>query len=573
MKATAHRANLSSPNYARARVVALAAAVLVSGCSTTPKSGVTGGNIQFATSGPVALGSIGLSAPGPAASVSFQKAEGQIETFGDGATLMGGRILNPSGVTADPGGQAIAGVFGFVAAPFAAVYAGASSASHRLLPNELSQCESNLLHGMQAMAQQERFQEWLVKVAAENGNGRLIRQTPETGASPLDTLLEAHIAELRLERAGQGDASYVLDITGTARLLKGADHSVLRATPIHYRTEPCLFLDWTLANSFQQVTETAYREMAGRLIGTMLANTQDPALLAGAGHKHLIAKKDPNNMLAGRQSSPARLLPVQFVSNPPEDTGSIGVFSTTTIQGITLRTPLTRDQAAQEAVDDMNWSFDGLYNHPNLMVSLPSIAVGIPIGLWKQGVAVVRGLSASDLSKAEARLNAVVRSVQPHQEIATQLAQNLARQTRSEVLLATADIFDRGNPGYVRIGHDVRTRPASLKSGTSAAPPGTIIDLQVTRAVLSGKEGVNPSLALCIEGQARVLRAHDRTELYSCPVHYLSDKHSFKTWADKDAKLFREELQNCYQELGSNLANQLIARALVPQTTSMIAEK
>jgi hypothetical protein len=99
--------------------------------------------------------------------------------------------------------------------------------------------------------------------------------------------------------------------------------------------------------------------------------------------------------------------------------------------------------------------------------------------------------------------------------------------------------------------------PANPRAGDKA------LEIEVLTAALKGNGGINPSLAVHLEARATLLRADDGREIYSCPVHYRGRAHKFTAWAAHDAKLFREELQRCYEELSGTVIDQLVARRLI----------
>ena len=221
--------------------------------------------------------------------------------------------------------------------------------------------------------------------------------------------------------------------------------------------------------------------------------------------------------------------------------------------------PLTRDQAANEAVADLTWQLDGLYNHRNQVVSLATIAVAIPWGVWKQGAAVIHGLSPAKVEKADAAFSAAVREKdggwrKPHEELAAVVSQQLAPQISQPVMLVkgrlpTADEFAMRNraPG---------TPVSSLASRPIANHPFSLgaeraLDVRLVRVALMGNEGINPSLALCVEAEARWIRTRDGREVYACPIFYRSEQRKFTEWAAHDAQLFHEELQRSYRDVGA----------------------
>jgi hypothetical protein len=104
-----------------------------------------------------------------------------------------------------------------------------------------------------------------------------------------------------------------------------------------------------------------------------------------------------------------------------------------------------------------------------------------------------------------------------------------------------------------------------VRVATSTVPGDlrTVLEIQVGRAALTGAGGVNPSLALCVEAEATLLRVEDGLELYRCPVHYRGEKRKFDQWAASDARLFREELQQCYREVSRTIVARLVDEEIV----------
>jgi hypothetical protein len=93
---------------------------------------------------------------------------------------------------------------------------------------------------------------------------------------------------------------------------------------------------------------------------------------------------------------------------------------------------------------------------------------------------------------------------------------------------------------------------------------GTALEIRVQSAGLTGKSGINPTLALGVEARATLLRTSDGRELYSCPMQYRSQGRKFNEWGAHDAELFREELRKCYHDLGAAMVEQLVGRGVVP---------
>ena len=516
------------------------------------------------------LGTVALVPDLRPANFSFDKAKGQIGYASEWAGTAAANTLGTS--TSEPILDLPVGVATLLWSPVAAAK-GALDAKKHLSPDKLAECETNLVNAMSEMAGQQRFHDWLMKAASEQCKGRLValEEPQDTGSGWVapESVLEARVEELRLERTGSRDTSFRLRITTRTRLVRTADGAVLYDQPDEYRSGTCLFSDWTLHDAFQSVADTGYRQLAEQCINRLLTTTAKPTLL-GAGNRRAPA---PNGRAAvgvadlhPKTSSPQ----VRLVTYPAADFGPLAIYSTGTVAHITLQRPLTREQAGSEALDDVHQTFEGLVEHPNMCVVLPAAVVATPVSLWKQGTALVRGLSPRTLREADAKLSEAATETRPHQELAVQVAQQLAPQTSQPVMLVRQPL----PPGAEEDAELMRCAThgtfAVLTGGQTAGGyllsqgADTALEVHVESARLAGKEGINPKLVLCVEARATLLRSRDGLQLYSCPVQYRSQSRKFTAWAAHDARLFREELQKCYHEVSASMVNQLVSRGAVP---------
>ena len=202
-------------------------------------------------------------------------------------------------------------------------------------------------------------------------------------------------------------------------------------------------------------------------------------------------------------------------------------------------------------------------------MALSACTVAIPLSLWKQAVVTVRGLSSKQYRVAEARLRAAAQQTLPHEELALQVAQQLAPRTSQSVVLVTKPPIPDADHEPTLVQCMARGTMAWLPrgetSGSYLAAQGVdqALEIHVVSAALQGKDGINPPLAVCVEAKATLYRVRDGAELYACPVHYRSESRTFVEWADGDARLFRQELQRCYQQMGNCLVDQLVARRVL----------
>lgn len=553
-------------------MVAAVALVLPCGCSTAGTTGTTVSSAPpLAEETRLQLGTVALIPDSRPARFSFDKAKGRIGDAGEWAAAAAGHVLGTS--TSEPALDLLAAPGTLVFTPVEAILA-AGEAKKLLSPDKLAECETNLVQAMREMAVQERFHEWLLQAANEQCQGRLVvwDQFQDTGSGWVapESVLEARVEELRLERTGSGDTSYRLRIRIRTRLLRAADGAVWCDRPAEYRSGKCLFSDWTLPNAFQSVAETGYRLLAEQCVSRLLTTTDRP-VLAGAGYR-----KAPNSnrnvpaSFAGTQP-PASRPALTSVSYVVADTGTLGIYSTGNVAHVVLQRPLVRDEATSKALNDVRDAFGPFIEHPNMFVALSAIALATPVSICEQGAAEVRGLSPGTLGEADASLTKAANETRPHQELAVQVAQQLAPQTSQQVVLVRQPLPLGAEEDAGLMQCAARGTFAVLTGGQTAGGyllsqgASTGVEIHVEDARLAGKEGINPNLALCVEARATVLRSSDGQQLYSCPVHYRSKSRHFTTWAAHDARLFREELQKCYHELSAIMVNQVVnARVVAP---------
>ena len=552
--------------------MAAAAALLVQcGCSTPGSGGMTvSGAKPLAEDARLRLGTVALSPDLKPAKFSFDKAEGQVGYASDWAGAAAGNVIGTS--TSEPILDLPVGVGTLIAAPVVAIK-GAIDARKHLTSEKLSECESNLVSAMSEMARQRHFHDWLIRAAHEQCKGRLITleepQNTGSGAVAPESVLEARVEELRLERTGSGDTSYRLLIRTRTRVLRTSDGAVLYDQPAECRSGECLFLDWTGRDGFKSVAETGYRLLAEQCVSRLLTTTDRP-VLAGAGYRKSPAPSWNSAVrLAGSQPLSSCLYK-RPVSYAVPDFGTLGIYSTGTIAHLEIQRPLTRDQATSEALDDVYHMFRDFIEHPNLCVVLPAAAIATPISLYKQGAAAVRGLSPRTLRGADAKLSEVVLEARPHEALAAMVAHQLAPQAARPVVLVRQPLPPGAEEDPELMHCAARGTLAVLTGGQTAGGyllsqgADTALEIHVETARLAGKEGINPRLALCVEARATLLRSRDGWQLYSCPVQYRSKSRHFTAWAERDARLFRDELQRCYRIMSASIIKQLVDRGVVP---------
>ena len=549
------------------------ALVLQLGCATRKPQGVT--RLGSKLSDPIFLepGVIVVASPRAAADFSFDKAEGRTDYAGEGAGNFARDMLftPPRG---DPRFEAAEGVISFALAPLAAMV-GAVSASHaRLGPAQLAQAETNLTVAMALMAEQQRLRDCVAKAAGEKTRRRIVTidSANEAGfpEGPVCAVIETRIENLRLVRTGASDTSFALEIKARTRLVRARDGAVVYDEPFEYRSGTALFHDWTLDQSVRNVADTGYRKLADQMTGQLFLATRDDPVLVGAGFKNSIkpAGNSRFSFAATPVQPPGRPL-AQFASYPVSRAGAIGVFSTASVARVTIQQPVTKDEANEEAMKEVNDTLGDLAKFPNIVVQLGTFAAAIPISMWKQGVAAVRGISERNYQAADEQLSAAVRQTQPHEELAAYVAAELGPRTAQQVVLVKKSLPADADREFATMQCVARGTLAWLPPGQSAENylvshgGETALEIHVISASLKGGESINPPLRLEVEAQATLLRSRDGQKIYSCPVRYRGRERSFTEWAAHDARLFREETQRCYSELSRAIADQLVSRRVI----------
>jgi hypothetical protein len=544
------------------------------GCASQKPAGVVqiGG---FTAPEPIPLepGSVAIMCSSTPAVFSFDKAQGTRMYSGEGAASGARSVLDPPNLN-EPGLEYACGPICFVAAPFAAAYGAVKAHNNTLSKIELSASEADLVGAMESMAAQTHLRDLVLKASSVKNRRLLIplESLDDSGSvnPEVSMFLETRIQELRLVRTGSRDDSFALHIKARGRLYRVSDRALLFDLPLQYQSSTALFLDWTYPETFRGVAETGYRELAAHITEQMFSNLADGPVLSGAGYK----KRSPRSTLVVNRL-PLNTSPgAQFAAFSGSGMGQLGVYSTGEVMQVTLQRPLQKEEAQEEALSDVAWSLDGLQYSRNSIVQLSACAAAIPLSLWKQTVAAVRGLSSKQYQHAEAQLSAAARAGLPHEELANQVAQQLAPRTAQPVALV------RKPP--IAETEDESTVMRCMARGTLAwLPPGqtptsyleaqgtdSALEIHVLSAALKGKSGINPPLAVCVEAEATLYRVRDGAEVYSFPILYRSEGRKFVDWAANDAKLFREELNRCYQKMGDALVEKLVERGvLTPNKT------
>jgi hypothetical protein len=214
---------------------------------------------------------LGLSGPGAGVIVTGEALEGLGKVESEGAAYMVVAVAGAAGGVTAVGAALVGPVVGAEE-----LYLSMKKVSRE----ELGQRETILTNALCHMAEQRVFHDALVEIGGERIRGGLPSTEPGTGAqtsgpAEAEAILEAHVDELRLERAGSSEASYFLRIKTHARVVRVADGAVCFEKTAEYRSGKALFLDWTQQGGLESVAETGYHALAKYYMRELVRGTED----------------------------------------------------------------------------------------------------------------------------------------------------------------------------------------------------------------------------------------------------------------------------------------------------------
>ena len=111
-----------------------------------------------------------------------------------------------------------------------------------------------------------------------------------------------------------------------------------------------------------------------------------------------------------------------------------------------------------------------------------------------------------------------------------------------------------------RLTSELKQKTALTTLAASPRAADTLLELMVYEPNVSGREGINPGLRLCLGLRVRLVDARSGRELYYDYLDYRSAKHTLVTWAADDARLFREEVDRCLAHLSTEIVAQFLTR-------------
>lgn len=505
-------------------------------------------------------GTIAIGSASEPANCSHDESSGRIESVSEAAGDAVEAVLKtPSLGHAQL--EAAVGVVQFALAPFAAGY-GVIKGSHRkLTPEEMGEVEDNLEQALGEMAQQDHLRQCVFECATEKSARHVVELglPGKTRDETISGLLETRVERLQLKRKGNHSQNYQLTITARARLLEGAGGKVVAEIPYSYTSGEAMFIDWARAGGLESAARTGYRVLGEQIAQDFFAPRQEAPILLGAGYRNSPTPRAKPVLLARRQAAtpPAE----QFVSYHVTENGAFEILPELDRPEVLIRGPKTGVETTSETQTDAEWKLDGLVNNRNFVVQAAACIAAVPLGLWEQTVGAIGRWSERDLSEAETELRHITRRGPVQQELANEIARQLAPRTSQAVVLralpSTAEEEISGSAlGISAMDRTLGESPGHLQAATSLA-------IRLVKVELTGKRTAGHRASLSLQAQVTLRRTGDGQELCVWPVHYCSAPRRLKEWSAPDGVLLQQELRQYSSQVASAMVAQLLANGLV----------
>jgi hypothetical protein len=269
---------------------------------------------------------------------------------------------------------------------------------------------------------------------------------------------------------------------------------------------------------------------------------------------------------ASRSPVPAR----RTISWQELPAGTVGIITTSALPLFQVVYPMNRDEAVEEAGSRGFWLGGEPYN-PGVvaLLTVPCLGVAtlVPMAAASVGAQVVthcrsipdqpRMAAMATVQQAELRIDF---QVEVARELGSHLGPSLGRPiTMVPKPVPPIDAAELRRMASFQTGTLVWL-PDNVTADAYLASHGveSILEVRVISAGLRGRVGVNPSLSLGAEVEARLIRRGDGMVLSRARAAYASPARKFPGWADRDGRLLQEEFARGCAQLGRELAKGLM---------------
>ncbi len=247
--------------------------------------------------------------------------------------------------------------------------------------------------------------------------------------------------------------------------------------------------------------------------------------------------------------------------------GAVGIVATSSTPTFLVSYPMSKQEATTAGGKNGFWLGGKPGNAGALCLVQGTMGYGLVVlvagSVAGQAVGAVRGVSAGKLQQAQLTLRKAEAAIDFQEALRAKVFQRLNGQVPRTVLVVpkplppgiesecrTMTCFMAGTLAWVP---EYQTRQAYL-GGHGVE---TMLEIRVNEPGLRGHSGVNPSLSLGADVEARLVRLSDGHLLANSFAHYTSAGRRFTQWADDDARLLREEFARCCDALSRDLVRGL----------------
>ncbi len=272
--------------------------------------------------------------------------------------------------------------------------------------------------------------------------------------------------------------------------------------------------------------------------------------------------------LAGCATHPPPAKPVVASCNWQDlPRGAVGIVATSSTPTFLVSYPMSKQEASTAAGERGFWLGGEPGNAGAVGLVQGTMGFGLPVlvagSVLGQAIGAVLGVSNGKLQQAQLSLRKAEATI----DFQEALRANVFHRLNGRVprpLLVVPKPFPPGIENECRkmtcfMAGTLAWVPEKQTRQVYLASQGveSMLEIRVDRPGLRGYNGVNPSLSLGADVEARLVRLSDGRLLANSFAHYSSPVRHFTQWADHDARLLREEFARCCDALSRDMVRGL----------------
>jgi hypothetical protein len=181
-----------------------------------------------------------------------------------------------------------------------------------------------------------------------------------------------------------------------------------------------------------------------------------------------------------------------------------------------------------------------------ILLQLAAIAVGTTVGAIVGGIhGVVTAEDAITVEQIEVGLHKVLTALDMQEVLKQQVVLEAKAQTPYDFVDLNPSTFSQELAG-------------SHEKSSTRTVVDTVMEVGIETIGLEGPDWeINPPLAILMTARIRMVQPNTKEVLFEAAFPYRSYVLKFAEWGDKDAQLFREGLNAAYQQLATQIVEEL----------------